>query len=177
MGTVGTTHDETFGDLLRHHRRARGWTQEELAERAQLSRLGIQALEAGRRQTPRSDTVRLLAAALGLAETERGRFVDAARTHRQLPADHPADPSSSSSPTTQAPLSLLVPPTELIGRADDLARAMALLQRDDVRLLTLTGPAGVGKTRSPSPRRCAQHILMASSSCRWPPCAIPRWFL
>jgi predicted ATPase/DNA-binding XRE family transcriptional regulator len=146
MGTVGTTHDETFGGQLRHHRRARGWTQEELAERAQLSRLAIQALEAGRRQTPRSDTVRLLADALGLAEAERGRFVDAARTHRQLPADHPADPSLSS-PTTLAPLSLLVPPTELIGRADDLARAVALLQRDDVRLLTLTGPAGVGKTR------------------------------
>jgi predicted ATPase/DNA-binding XRE family transcriptional regulator len=146
MGTVGTTHDETFGDQLRHHRRARGWTQEELAERAQLSRLAIQALEAGRRQTPRSDTVRLLADALGLAEAERGRFVDAVRTHRQLPADHPADPSLSS-PTTLAPLSLLVPPTELIGRADDLARAVALLRRDDVRLLTLTGLAGVGKTR------------------------------
>jgi predicted ATPase/transcriptional regulator with XRE-family HTH domain len=147
MGTVGTTHDETFGYQLRHHRRAHGWTQEELAERAQVSRMAIQALEAGRRQAPRSDTVRLLADALELAEVERGRFVDAARTHRQLPANRPADPSSSSSPTTLAPLSQLAPPTELIGRADDLARAVALLQRDGVRLLTLTGPAGVGKTR------------------------------
>ena len=42
---------------------------------------------------------------------------------------------------------LPVAATPLLGRADDVATAIALLADPDVRLLTLTGPGGIGKTR------------------------------
>jgi DNA-binding SARP family transcriptional activator len=42
---------------------------------------------------------------------------------------------------------VVAPPTSLVGRTADLARLTALLRRPDVRLVTLTGVGGIGKTR------------------------------
>jgi len=45
------------------------------------------------------------------------------------------------------PHNLPVQPTALIGREQAVATICAVLQRSDVRLVTLTGPGGTGKTR------------------------------
>jgi predicted ATPase len=42
---------------------------------------------------------------------------------------------------------LPIPATPFLGRKRELAEVLALMGRDDVRLLTLTGPGGTGKTR------------------------------
>ncbi|MBA2753996.1 MAG: tetratricopeptide repeat protein [Chloroflexia bacterium] len=48
---------------------------------------------------------------------------------------------------TPLPESLPVPPTTLVGREREVTEISALLTTDDVRLVTLVGPGGVGKTR------------------------------
>ncbi|HEX6654854.1 MAG TPA: AAA family ATPase, partial [Candidatus Limnocylindria bacterium] len=49
--------------------------------------------------------------------------------------------------TSVIPVHLPPQPTRLIDRENELALLRALLSREEVRLLTLTGPGGVGKTR------------------------------
>jgi predicted ATPase/DNA-binding SARP family transcriptional activator len=49
-------------------------------------------------------------------------------------------------PSTDRP-ELPMPTTPLVGRSQEVADVCTLLERDDVRLVTLTGPGGIGKTR------------------------------
>ena len=70
----------SFGDLLRRLRTAAALSQEELAERAGLSRHGISDLERGARHAPRLETVRMLADALAL-----GGDRPAGVAHRRTP--------------------------------------------------------------------------------------------
>ncbi|OZM78354.1 helix-turn-helix domain-containing protein [Pseudonocardia sp. MH-G8] len=63
-----------FGDLLRDHRLRAARTQEELAEQAGLSVRALGKLESGETVRPRPVTVRLLAGALDLTESELAAF-------------------------------------------------------------------------------------------------------
>jgi len=137
MATVETG---TFGELLRHYRVTADLSQEALAEAAGLSPRAISALERGERLAPQQETTRQLADALGLTAEERAVF-DGSITRRRRPRAVPEAAGASLLPPLPVPL------TSLIGREREAAAVVTLLRRDDVRLLTLTGPGGVGKTR------------------------------
>ena len=97
----------SFGALLRARRHRAYLSQEQLAARAELSERTVRNLEAGRVRSPRNDTVRLLADALGVPEPEREAWLAAARNANgrwtepalpgargpaQLPSDAPGRP-------------------------------------------------------------------------------------
>src|SRR6266567_830519 len=159
----------TFGDSVQTYLRTSGYSQKELADElglhpkvlsrklngsgnAQLTRLEVQriiiTLALWRVITAQEEVLHLLE----LAEVEPGIFSD---DEWQTPplstlAAKRAQPtafSGSSFPMYTHQHNLPAPTTRLIGREWAVGRLRQLLRREDVRLVTLVGSGGSGKTR------------------------------
>ena len=141
----------TFGYWLRRRRKSLDWTQAELARRVNCTGAMIRKIEADERK-PSRQLAEQLADQLNVPADQRSAFLNAAR-HTVSPDDLSFDVLSPLS--ARRPNNLPTPLTSLIDRVHDIAAVSALLTRDDVRLLTLLGPPGIGKTRL-----CIQSAVM-----------------
>jgi CubicO group peptidase (beta-lactamase class C family)/transcriptional regulator with XRE-family HTH domain len=133
---------EPFGILLRRFRASADYTQEQLAERADLSTRAVSDLERGIIARPREYTVRQLAEALELSGDEAAEFEQSARASHGL-----------STARSTVPLGTLLgslPAGALVGRGEEMDRMATILDalpHNNGHFLVLAGDRGVGKTR------------------------------
>ncbi len=174
-GAMAQREFRDFAEALGYYRNAAGLTQQEVADRVKLQPRTIQSYE-GRARRPDADIVNAIANVLGCAllnydesmkererwprerleweeerqhwtdqqkredwEERRAEFVNLPRTKNAASASIPAVPAGRNR------LQLRHDP--FIGRESEMAEIRRRLLDPDVRLLTLTGPPGVGKTR------------------------------
>jgi predicted ATPase/transcriptional regulator with XRE-family HTH domain len=131
-----------LGHVLRSFRERRGMTQEAVAYRTAgaVTVETVSNIERGRTR-PRRYTLNQLVAALELDVAERDTLEAAWSASGARTAG-----TSSRAASAALPADVPAMLTPLFGREQASAAVARLLDRDGVRLLTLTGPGGVGKT-------------------------------
>ncbi len=132
-----------FGLLLKQYRLAADLTQEMLAERARMSKRGLQDIERGLHRRPRPGTTELLADALELPASARTAFLAAAQRGTAPSGSGSEAPSPLPFPTDAA--------TALVGRDRELAilgqfLAGQLEMSASPPVLLVAGEPGIGKT-------------------------------
>src|SRR6476646_5953940 len=133
----------SFGKWLKQQRQQRDLTQEELAQLTACSLSTIRKIESDQRR-PSKQLAEQLARQFQLSPEEQRGFVHWVRSREN------EAPATLEEPAPRLPLratNLPTPPTTFIGRENEVAAVTRLLARPGVRLLTLTGPPGIGKTR------------------------------
>jgi predicted ATPase/transcriptional regulator with XRE-family HTH domain len=131
----------TFGQWLRQHRHALDLTQEELAEHIGCSDVTVRKIESGARR-PSKQMVELIALYFQVPEGKRSEFLALARGV----GPGAVDAGTLLVPRALPPSNLPARLVDLIGREEMLGQVCRYMMKGDVRLLTLTGPPGIGKT-------------------------------
>lgn len=156
-----STLDYSFGNWVKRRRKALDLTQHELAQRVGCSVSLIFKIESDERR-PSRQVAELLASQLEVAPEQYSLFLKVARREKSIEhldsiglaapqgfaADAALGPQSSPTAVGQ-PVRSNLPnaSTPLIGREYEVGMVLKQLELPACRLLTFTGPGGVGKTR------------------------------
>jgi transcriptional regulator with XRE-family HTH domain len=151
------TISSTFASALKQRRKALDLTQQELARQVGCAVVTIQRIEQGTLRPSRQIAQRL-ADSLKIDADERELFVRLGRIGSQ--ADTLESNPQANQPTgtfVRAPLP--VPLTPLIGREHERSALRETFADGTVRLITLTGPGGIGKRSITAKPRVARALV------------------
>lgn len=134
-----------IGQWLKARRDQMDLTRAQVANQIGCAVVTLEKIERNQRR-PSKQMAGLLAVALRIPDEFREQFVRFARGEGEPPAMDASDPpvqSAPARPLTNLPASL----TSFVDRANEMEVIRGKLMHTDVRLFTLIGPPGIGKTR------------------------------
>ncbi len=137
--------DVSFGEWLKRARKAKGLTQDQLALKVNCSLSTLRKIESEERRAS-VQLVDLFAEVFNIHLDQRKSFLQFARGDLQIASGQFTGEASvpiSSSRRSNLPS----PTTSLIGRDQEVEDICGYLLKADIRLVTLIGPPGIGKTR------------------------------
>jgi len=137
----------SFGEWLKRRRMTLGMTQSQLAQQVFCSTSALKKIEEGLRR-PSVQIAERLAEIFNIPANEKMAFTRFARGGEwSAEFSRPAGNTSwNPSPETNS-FNIPATVTSLIARENEITEIQAYLQKEDIRLLTLIGPPGIGKTR------------------------------
>jgi predicted ATPase/DNA-binding XRE family transcriptional regulator len=137
---------QSFGNWLRLKRKALDLTREELAERLGYSAATVRKIEDEERR-PSVQIAGRLAEIFNIPQNERESFLRFARGDwKSIPTEIKENiPWQNSNASFRSNLPATT--TSLIGREKEIKEVREYLLKEDIRLVTLLGPPGIGKTR------------------------------
>ena len=136
----------SFGEWLKRQRGALGVTQKQLADQIGCSEITLRKIEAEERR-PSEQIVDRLALIFNIPKNEQKDFLRFARGNWESVPPTVKEIYPWKEDDKPTPSNLPAPINSFIGRRKELAEIRNYLQRDEIRLVTLIGPPGIGKTR------------------------------
>ena len=137
--------DVSFGEWLKRARKAKGLTQEQLASQVNCSVSALRKIESEERRAS-VQLVGLFAELFNVPANEQNSFLKFARGDLRFASENFTGETPAHVPSLHRS-NLPSPATSLIGRETELTTICEYLLKTDIRLVTLIGPPGIGKTR------------------------------